>query len=104
MCVSVQMCVGTHYAGVCVGRGLRLMSDALLNCFPLLFLERESLAELRACQVQLALWVLCLFPEFRQPPHLPGFYVSSGDPNSGPHACMARTSFTEPSPWPLDTL
>lgn len=30
----------------------------------------------------------------------PAFSMDPGDPNSGPHACRARTLATEPSPHP----
>lgn len=35
------------------------------------------------------------------PTAISSFYVGTGDPNSGPHACEAGDLSTEPSPHPL---
>lgn len=48
---------------------------------------------------------LCPFPSppnFRmtRTPVMPTFCMDTGDPNSGPHACIAGTWSTEPSPQP----
>lgn len=40
--------------------------------------------------------------DYRWMPHLPGFYVGSGDLNSSFHACLVNTFFhqlTSPSLW-----
>lgn len=61
----------------------------------ILLIEKEPPTESRTHHLTSQLvWgdTLSLPPEFwgyREPPHLPGFYVGSGDQNSGPCKCLS---------------